>query len=291
MQKVEATTRVSLKNILFTTDFSQHSNAAIPYAVSIARRYGSRIFVTHVVSLAPFPTVSPTQAWQAASAQAVRVARENLETMDLHWAGVGHENLVRRGEIWTELSGVIEDKHIDLVITGTRGRAGVSKFLIGSVAEKIFRQASCPVLTVGPRASGEPESIADIHTILYPTDFSPQSLAAAPYSVSLAQEHQARLYLLHVSTAPVDEASETQLKSSLLEIVPAEAEFWCEPKAFVETGDPAQKILQSTDELEADLVVLGTRRMPTLPGASRLSMATAYRVVRESICPVLTVRG
>lgn len=291
MKKTGAQSRISLRNILFATDFSPHSNAALPYAVSIARNYGSRILAVHVVSLAPFPSTPPTQAWQAASAQAVREARDRLAALEPQWREIPHESMIRRGEIWAELAAVIDDQEIDLVITGTRGRAGVSKLLIGSVAERIFRHAECPVLTVGPRAAGEPESIVDIHSILFPTDFSQHSLAAAPYALSLAQEHQARLYLLHVVPAPVDEAGETRLKSSLREIVPAGAELWCEPKAFVETGEPAQKILEATEELEADLVVLGARRMPAVPAATRLTSATAYRVVRESICPVLTVRG
>jgi nucleotide-binding universal stress UspA family protein len=291
MKKIDAETRVSLKNILFATDFSQHSMAALPFALSIAREYGSHIYVVHVVSLSPFPTTSPTQAWQATTSQALREARQAMEAVEPHWKDASHENLIRKGDIWTELSTVIEDKQIDLVITGTRGRAGVSKLLIGSVAEKIFRHASCPVLTVGPNIAGEPESIVDIHTILYPTDFSPQSLAAAPYAISLAQENQAHLYLLHVTPSPVDAHTELGLKTALRDLVPPEAELWCEPKAFVESGDPAQKILEAIDELAADLVILGTRRMPTLPGASRLAMATAYKVVREAICPVFTVRG
>jgi nucleotide-binding universal stress UspA family protein len=291
MKKLDAETRVSLKNILFATDFSPHSSAALPYVLSIAREYGSHVFLVHVISLSPFPTTSPTQAWQATTAQAVREARAAVEALEPQWSGIPHEALIRKGDIWTELSSVIDDKQIDLVVTGTRGRAGVSKLLIGSVAEKIFRHASCPVLTVGPNIAGEPESIVDIHSILYPTDFSPQSLAAAPYAISMAQENQAHLYLLHVAPNPVDATAEMALKTALRDLVPPEAELWCQPKAFVDSGDPAQKILETMDELEADLVVLGTRRMPTLPGATRLAMATAYRVVREAICPVLTVRG
>ena len=75
--KMIAGSHVSLKNILYATDFSRYSDAALPFALSIARRYGSKIFAVHVVSLSPFANTSPTQAWQALVAQGVREARRN----------------------------------------------------------------------------------------------------------------------------------------------------------------------------------------------------------------------
>ena len=107
-----------------------------------------------------------------------------------------------------------------LVVVGTHGRPGISKVLMGSVAERIFRQASCPVLTVGPNVSGEPEAIVDMHTILFPTDFSPESVAAVPYATSLAQEHQARVYLLHVTSGAVDDVPEVSVKTALHNLIP-----------------------------------------------------------------------
>jgi nucleotide-binding universal stress UspA family protein len=163
---------------------------------------------------------------------------------------------------------------------------------MGSVAERIFRQAPCPVLTVGPNVCGEPDVAVEMRTILYPTDFSSESLAAAPYAISIAQEHQARLYLLHVTDGPVDKATEGSLKERLLDLIPQDAELWCEPKAYVDFGSTPEKILGLGEELAVDLIVLGVRRTPRLPGAStHLATATAYKVVTGAISPVLTVRG
>lgn len=134
--------------------------------------------------------------------------------------------------------------------------------------------------------------IADMHTILYPTDFSPESLAAAPYAISLAQENQARLYLLHVTKGDVDDVPEASLKAALRNLIPPRTEFSCDPKTFVESGEPAQKILDLAEELALDLIILGVKPAPALPGAStHLRMSTAYKVVAAAICPVLTVRG
>jgi nucleotide-binding universal stress UspA family protein len=282
---------ISIDNILFATDFSKTSSAALPFALSIARKYGSKIFAVHVIPPPPlgnFPTIEV----QALAAQALREAHDDMKHFEPGLASVPHEQVLRKGDIWEELSVIAEEEDADLIVLGTHGRAGVSKLLIGSVAERIFRQSLCPVLTVGPNVSGEPGSVADIHTILCPIDFSAESLAAFPYAVSLAQENQARLYLMHVVPGPVAEFEEFSLLNRLRTLVPREANLWCEPKAIVESGDAADRILEQSEELGIDLIVLGTRPVSTLAGTrTHLGTATAYKVVSHAICPVLSVRG
>lgn len=289
-QRVPA--QVLLSNILYATDFSARSAPALSYALAIARKYHSKIFAVHVISLSPFPNSSLTVARQAIAAQAIREAKASMSFVEPEFKEVPHELLIRKGDIWSELSTIIGQNKIDLIVLGTHGRSGVSKVLMGSVAERIFRQAPCPVLTVGPKVCGEPGTIANMHAILCATDFSPESLAAAPYAISLAQENQARLYLLHVSRGDATDVPPAALKASLRNLIPPRTEFLCEPKTFVEVGDPAQKILDLAEELAMDLIILGVKPAPALPGAStHLRMSTAYKVVTSAVCPVLTVRG
>lgn len=285
-----ARSQVSLKNILYATDFSRYSDAALPFALSIAQRYGSKIFAVHVVSLAPFANSSPTQAWQELVAQALREAEDAMTRVKGRWSHLPHESLLRRGGIWAELSKLIQEKQIDLVVCGTHGRSGISKVLMGSVAEDIYRHAPCPVLTIGPNVVGEPESVGDIHSILYATDFSAESLAAAPYAISLACENQARLYLLYVTATPEIPAVEHELTSRLRNLIPPEAELACAPKAFVDVGETAPCITDLAEELKVDLIVLGPRRSSRFAGVSHLPGSTAQHVVSKAICPVLTVR-
>lgn len=290
LPKIIDRSQVSLKNILYATDFSRYSDAALPFALSIARKYGSKLFAVHVVSLSPFANSSPTQAWQELVAQALREAQEAMNHAKGRWNHVPHETLLRRGDIWNELSKVIQEDAIDLVVCGTHGRSGVSKILMGSVAEGIYRHARCPVLTIGPNVSGEPESVGDIHSILYPTDFSPESLAAVPYAVSLAQENQARLYLLYVTATAESPEVERELAGRLRSLVPPEANLACAPKAFVDVGEPAPCITTLAEELRVDLIVLGPRRLSRFAGSGHLPGSTAQYVVSKAICPVLTVR-
>jgi len=284
---MSAPSQVLIKRILFATDFSRVSASALPYALALAGKHGAKLYAAHVT---PEPIGLPASVREGL--QAVGLTRreeiEGLRNLDAQLRNVPHEILLRKGDVWAELSKILGEEKIDLVVIGTHGRTGIGKLLMGSVAEKIFRHAPGPVLTVGPAVSGEPESVADVHAILFPTDFSAESLMALPYAISLAQTQEARLYLLHVAREL--ERTETALETKLRNLIPPE--FFCKPKVFVEFGQPAERILALTEELGVDLIVLGVKRSPLFfEPSEHFPQATAYKIVTHAICPVLTVRG
>jgi nucleotide-binding universal stress UspA family protein len=131
-----------------------------------------------------------------------RAAKEAAGRLNDQLQGVEHEVVIGEGKIWEVMSDLIEKKEIDLVVLGTRGRTGFGKTLLGSVAEQILRQSPCPVLTVGPHVNLWSEEYAKMREILYATDLAADFPMAAPYAVSLAQENQAHLVLLHVIEDP-----------------------------------------------------------------------------------------
>jgi len=148
------------------------------------------------------------------------------------------------------------------------------------------------VLTVGPAVSGEPSSIADLHEILFATDFSPEFLSALPYAISLAEEHDARLYLLHVASSSLDPEAELLVISRMRNFIPKNAKLSSQPRAFIEYGAPAERVLAIAEELATDLIVLGVRRIPlNFEPSTHLPLATAYKIVSQAVCPVLTIRG
>lgn len=290
MGETAAELGVGIKQILFATDFSRPSERALPYALSLARKYDAKIFAAHVSAE---PIGVPSSMREGLHGLGVKHRKEDgdgLAHLENQLRGVRHEIISRRGDIWSQLSDIVRTAEVDLIVIGTHGRTGAGKLLMGSVAETIFRQAPCPVLTVGPGVSGEPASVADLHEILVPIDFSPESLAALPYAVSLAQQDDARLYLLNV--AGKYQRGETLLDTQLRNLIPPKAHLFCEPKVFVETGAPAERILAVAEELGTDLIVLGVKRTPSIfEASSHLPQATAYKVVSQANCPVLTVRG
>lgn len=299
MAEVQIGARVVLKNILYLTDFSEPSEAALPFAASIAREYGAKVYAYHVLIPAAYTYTTPELTAAALDAQE-DAALANMQRVDAQLAGLPHEIIVERGTgIWPSLEQAIMDYGIDLVVLGTHGRTGAQKLLLGSVAEEVFRRSHVPVLTIGPGERRGPHRGARFRHVLYATDFTDESLAAAPYALSMAQENEARLTLLHVmkepETKPFDKATEDAISSALFrlhEIVPQTAEPWCRPEALVQFGNPADQILKTAKERDADLIVLGVRGVRGLLGAAtHLERATAHKVVVHALCPVLTVRG
>ena len=296
MTLTDSKSRVRLANILWTTDFSSASEAALLYAISIARRYDSQIYMAHVIRPDAYQLVPP-EALATALSQTRRYAEQQMGELLVsgRLRGIPHQVLLGEGELWTVLSDFIQKHEVDLIVAGTHGRTGVRKLLLGSVAEEIFRLAPCPVLTVGPKVSKEVPAESELRHILYATDFTPTAERAAAFALSLAQEHQAHLTLLHVVQEHVEgsPANATLLQSlfskRLRELVPADAALWCDPEPVVESGSAPEAILKVASDRGVNLVVLGVRRTGSFPG--HLPPATAYKVVCQAHCPVLTVRG
>lgn len=294
---LEGHTRISLKHILYATDFSPAADAALPYVLGLAKQYGATVHAVHVRFPATYPIVVPEampQVLEAQEEQAKFEAKILHETL----GSVSHDVTITEGDVWPTIADLVRKQKIDMIVIGTHGRTGIGRVVLGSVAEEIFRKAPCPVLTVGPQVSKDTPRRLDMKEILYATDFSPESLEALPYAVSLAQEHQARLTLLHVTEKPqVGDLVDPQhyvasTMRQMQKLMPVEAERWCEPRFAVEHGVAADKITETAIALGADLIVLGVRGAEGRMGATtHLLRPTAHRVVTQAQCPVLTVRG
>jgi len=301
-------TTISLKNILFATDFSEVSDAALPYVAAVSLRYGGMIHIAHVlpeINLVRPSAIDPITIG-AIYEDAHSGTQEEMQELSLRLQRFPHYTYIRHGQVSEVLSEIIREQNIDLLVAGTHGRTGGWKLLLGSVAEEIFRTATCPVLTVGPKApkltswpkhEGDeevPPLDVEFRRILYATDFSAHSVRAASYAFSLAQEFRARLTLLRViedcgedlktRPGPIDAALR-----KLEELEPESADLRWAPEPMVEFGPPADRILQIAGERQADLIVLGARR-EHIDAATHLPWATAHRVVARANCPVLTVR-
>jgi nucleotide-binding universal stress UspA family protein len=296
MPATQTKQRVSFRNILFATDFSSAANSAMPYAAALAKTFGGKLYALHVHEPANYAL--PPEMWQTLQTTRDMETQCLRDVVKHDFPGVTPEILQGEGSVWPALAAAIETHHIDLIVIGTRGRTGIGKVLLGSQAEEILRHAPCPVLTVGPRALAQDIVHGKIAAILYATDFGPASLAAAPLAISLAQEHQSKLTLLHVvenrtahhmaSPPEFGESDECELRA----LVPDQANFWCAPHFIVEQGPAADRILEVAQRTKAGLIVMGVHRPEGMPGAStHLPMATVHKVVAYADCPVLTVRG
>lgn len=296
---------IRFQRVLIATDFSDASRNALGYAAAIARHHGARLYIVHVVSSLGYRMVGP-DAEVAAAEAAARDLKElwgKLGGVD-ESGGVELALIVRRGDVCTELEELIQKELIDLVVVGTHGRTGVSKVMLGSVAEEIFRKVNCPVLTVGPSSAWDwpQREVGAERAILFATDFGDAALKAWPYAVSIANRSRSKLILLHVAKpiqmAPtpfsgqslerVEEQIRTAGQQRLAEFVPKNMQL--ESELRVKHGLPVDAILGEASSSAAGLIVLGLHRKSLLVPIGHSPLTTVYGVVIDAKCPVLTVR-
>jgi len=298
METATANAKVAthFENVLFATDFSAAADHAVPYVRNIVKHYHSRLLALHVRPPVVNPMTQPS-TWAIDVEYARSVDEQNRDQLSTSFEGLTPDVLTQEGDVLPVLQKTIENNHVDLLVIGTRGRTGIGKLLMGSIAEEILRNVTCPVLTVGPHADSAPGTRAEFREILYATDLSPETARAAACATSLAQEFGARLTLLHVvpEPRPGDLVAWADVQESckdlLRELVPAGTQSLKKLEYFVERGDPAERILDVAHLRQVDLIVLGVQLPKGVPGAAtHLSVSVAHKVVSHAQCPVLTVR-
>ena len=295
-KEVKADKKIALTKIMVLTDFSEVSELALQYSMALARRYDARVYLTHVITPEAYQLAEPGLAemtYEKMRQAAEQSFRHILVSGKMR--GVPHETLLYEGALWPTVERLIQEREIDLVVSGTHGRGDFKKVVIGSVAEEVFRQAGCAVLTVGPKARKQAPHEVDLNDILFATDFGPGAARAAQYAFSLAQEHSARLTVLHVveEAAAYTREGEEQLRkvniARMKEFMPPESENWCKVEFRVAFGAAVEEILEEARETQADLIIMGAKTRKTFAGHAPLTVA--YNIVTKAKCPVLTVRG
>ena len=290
----EAPAKASIEKVLFATDFSSVTASAFSYAVAITNRYQAKLVVAHVINLESFELLeddSVRRLIEQGRTEAVRKINQLVEPLHLPYDR--YEVAVREGAISEALVDLIEQDHIDVAVLGTHGRRAFKKLMMGSVAEEVFRMASCPVLTVGTNA--RPANSGELRHILYPVHFAPDFSKAAAYGVSLAERYGANLTVMHVRDdvpasanipAEVNEPVERWMNdhiaqgSDLRNRVRFEAGF----------GRPVNAILDFVANAGVDLIVMSARRLDPVIAAHLPKADTAYELATRASCPVLTVR-
>jgi nucleotide-binding universal stress UspA family protein len=299
---------LAIRRILCPIDFSDESKHALDHAVVIAGWYGASLTALHVsmpvflvlqppVLFAELPTGAPTEA-----------DREHLESRLRRWVepagalGITTEVLFdERHNPATSILMCAASLPADLIVMGTHGRGGFERLLLGSVTEKVLRKATCPVLTVPPpavRATKPP-----FKRLLCPVDFSEPSIAALRFAVSLAEESDARVTVMHVLNEPTDDERlldaldtpevrlqcEDHARTRLEALIPGEARAFCEPVTQVRWGKPYRTILDIADNEATDLIVMGVHGRNAID--VMLFGSTTNQIVRHASCPVLTLRA
>lgn len=291
MESVEqavAGTTISFKNVLLATDLSGSAEMALSYGRAFARD-GADVHVVHVSGLDDYQLLC-AEAFATTFDQEAYAGNDQSGALRELLQGLPREVPVHGRRVWEIIGDVARRNEVDLVIVGTHGRTGVPKLMLGSVAEEVLRDISCPVLTVGARAKA-PNGGLVIKKVLLATDCSPHSLAPI-YASSICERFGGELTVLVVGKESPRSHSviHQEVREQITSIAPQLMSLNPKPLFLLQTGKPADKILQAAEDMDADLIILGAHHPRDVRTASHLPWAIATQVIARAHCPVLTVR-
>jgi nucleotide-binding universal stress UspA family protein len=295
-----------IERILVPLDFSPASTEALDHAVWLAKQFRAAIHLVHVYPPDEASSVPGAGHLMLQSAEAIERLNEELTGIHRkHVPTYRPENChVCTGQPYQEIVRLAREIDADLIALATRGHSGLKHLLLGSTAERVVRNAPCPVLVVrkGKQKSKEASKQFAIRTILVPVDFSTCSLAGLEYAASLAKRLNATLRLFHVTypytnyviadragarfsglADAVEETARIEMDAlkqmDFLRGVPVQTE--------IRAGHAVEEICNAASQPEIDLIVTSTHGRTGLKHA--LIGSVAEHVVRYAECPVMVV--
>ena len=292
-----------IKKILCAIDRSPSSLQAFGYAIALARWQSARLNLLEVVEEAP----PPPGVTRAPKSDGVPNETRTALERDLRRAltarrasDVKVEISLRKGTAVQEILAQAKTSRADLIVIGSHGRGGVQRLVLGSVAERVLRLATCPVLTVRRGVRLVRRSRSPFETILCPTDFSAAANKAVAYAKRLAQEADAKLILMTAvewpfgdevtsgAVAELQKSIASNASDALTRLLPRPASNGPRAQAIVAVGKASAAIVKVARARSVDLIVMGVSGRGALDVA--ILGSTTHHVIREGAWPVLTVR-
>ncbi|HEX5888551.1 MAG TPA: universal stress protein [Pyrinomonadaceae bacterium] len=277
---------ISIKRILCPTELSPYSGNAVRYALALARAHDAELIVLHC-------TDSP------AGEEELRQSMQKY--IDPQYSGCRFV-AVPGNPVDEQIMATAQAERIDMIVMSSRRRPHRAA-LLGSTAESVSRMAPCPVLVLhnDGREFVSDTLHVDLKRVLVAYDFSDYSELALKYGVSIAQENQAELHLLHVLPSrsvnepeiawyPVmgGESAYHTAARRLQKAVPPEVNLWCNVTTAVSEGHAYREILDYAEQNEIDLISVGAHGAGF--GMRALFGSNVDRVLRQAQCPVLVAR-
>lgn len=276
---------IHIKRILCPTDLSPYSGNAVRYAVALARSHDAELIVLHC-------TDSPHGEEE--------IRNSVSQYIDPTFSRC-HFIVAPADRVDEEIMMRAQTERADLIVMRSRRRPHRAA-LLGSTAESVSRTAPCPVLVLhnDEREFVSDKLEVDLKRVLVAYDFSDYSELALNYGLSIAQENQAELHLLHVlpprsindpeiAWYPVKgESAYHAAARRLQKAVPPEVNLWCNVTTAVSEGQAYREILNYAEENEIDLISVGAHGANF--GMRALFGSNVDRVLRQARCPVLVAR-
>lgn len=285
---MKSTGKKTARSVLMPTDFEMASRRAFAYAVKLAGVTGARLEILHVIkTVSDSGSIAPDRRHLNSLKTAALLELGRL-TRVAGEAGVPAEPSLRFGVPDACILEAVERHHPEMIVMGTEGRTGWDRLRLGSTAQTVVRQATCPVLAVhGGLAGDAPHHHARVtlQRWLLATDFSSCAEEARRALCVLAQRTNGSILVVHAAADEPAVKQGTRKMNGLLEDLRRnhpEAEGLCLP------GEPVETILSQAAQWRADVIAVGTQGRR---GLSRLLLGSvAEGLLRRAGCPILVVR-
>jgi nucleotide-binding universal stress UspA family protein len=279
-----STTTFEIKRILIPYDFSETADLSLEHAVFMAKLLKADIYMLHILE-----SVSFTSAFGAAFGSVDKKleseSNAKLEEMAHHIysnSGVTVKCFTEVGRIYKKIVEVAKRESIDIIIMGTHGASGYTKFRAGTNTSKVVEEAVCPVISVQKLSHR-----VGFKKIVIPIDNTPQSRQKVSYALEVARAYQAHVYVVGlVNFSNEENVRKFHIKVDQVQEWLAEHEITSEKK-FVEGDNLAKMTMQVAEDLDADLIVIMTEQEPSITGLFLGTYAT--QVVNHSKIPVMAV--
>lgn len=289
---------IRIKRILFATNFTETSAAALPYAAAFARVFGAEIWALHVIPPERYAHLAQLRL-ETALREMKQEAAGRIHTLlaASRFSDVPFRVAIEHGEILQTVAAFAVREDADLIVAGSHGRHGIQKLISAAFDEEIAGAAIRPVLLVGPEVSIDPEAETHIRRILHATNFEPKSWPALGYAYALAETFPAELYLMHVAENVWREPLSTRMTAEafcrmrMMESGLPEHALALEPHFLVDFGPRESLILSSAEQRDVQLIVMGLPALAHPELAAHLPGPLAYDIASHARCPVLVVRN
>jgi nucleotide-binding universal stress UspA family protein len=292
---------LAIKSILLPVDFSAISASAARYAGVLTCRAQARLTVLHVIPWRPLSvnntdvSLSSSLALENTWNELIheQAVKEMAEFVKAHLYGVSPSTYVLKGDIARVIVQQAHDNNTDLLVMATHGFGGFRRMLIGSITAKVLNDVACPVFT-STHAESAPAVIPPVRTIICAVDFGPQSEAVIRWAGDFARLTGAELYLAHVlPRLPMGQWGycETDLNGPLRNEAEHKGQLLLQAAGvdaplLIANGPVVESLKDLANNHEADLLVIGRHHRESVFDRLR---DTAYAIIRESPCPVVSV--
>jgi len=291
-----------IEAILYPTDFSECAEKAFQHAAVLAKAFHSKLILFHAVVMYEerVHVPSASRALEKLYESLEEKAHESFPEPD---EDVPIERVVARGvSAAEEIVGFAEEREVDLIVMGTHGRGELAQLLLGSVTDRVVRNAKSSVLTTR-RDAKDVDPARGYRNLVLAVDFSSHARKAAEWARAIAERFGSEVHFVHVVEDSVHPAYFVTGKTSIFELIPgirersretmrklaAETGFKPEEVQYrVLEGTPSAEIAEYCEKIDADLLLVGTRGLRGLDYI--LLGSTAERLVRRAPCAVLVVK-